>query len=44
MKKNLIIAVLSILTAASIIFGFSQKQKAEEQEALTDKYSDLIEE
>ncbi|MGM0582526.1 MAG: hypothetical protein ACQETL_17740 [Bacteroidota bacterium] len=34
MKKNLIIAILAIISIASIIFGYTQKQKADEQEAL----------
>lgn len=42
MKKNFIIAVLSIITSGSLIFGFSQKQKADQQEALAKEYLQKI--
>jgi len=44
MKKNLIIAVLAIISMASLIFGYIQKQKADEQTALAEKYFEKIKE
>jgi len=44
MKKNLIITVLAIISIVSLIFGYSQKQKADEQTALAKKYFEKIKE
>ncbi len=40
MKKNLIITILALISIASLIFGYIQKQKAEEQEALATELSE----
>lgn len=34
MKKNLIIGLLTIISVLSLIYGYMQKQRADEQEAL----------
>ena len=44
MKKNLIIIILSIITVASLIFGYSQMQKANKQQALAKEYSEALKE
>jgi predicted transposase YbfD/YdcC len=44
MKKNLIIIILSIITLASLIFGYSQMQKADKKEALAEEYSEALKE
>tara|TARA_R100000027_G_C2229100_1_gene88567 strand:- start:423 stop:668 length:246 start_codon:yes stop_codon:yes gene_type:complete len=40
LKKNLIITILALISIASLIFGYIQKQKAEEQEALATELSE----
>ncbi|MGJ3236681.1 hypothetical protein [Marivirga sp.] len=42
MKKNLIITILALISIASLIFGYIQKQKADEQEALAIELSVAI--
>lgn len=44
MKKNIVIIVLTIVSIVSIIFGYTQKQKAGEFEALAKEYSNMAEE
>lgn len=43
MKKNLLIAFLVIVSIASLIFGYTQKQKADEQKSLAEEYAILLE-
>ncbi|WP_340153188.1 cell division protein FtsL [uncultured Marivirga sp.] len=42
MKKNLIIFILTIITAVSVVFAFNQKQQVEEQKALVKEYTDSL--
>ncbi|NOT73908.1 MAG: hypothetical protein HOP08_03195 [Cyclobacteriaceae bacterium] len=34
MKKNIIIAILAFMSVTAIVYGYSQKNRADEQEAL----------
>lgn len=40
MKKNLFIFILSIISIASLIFGYTQKQKADEQKVIAKELSE----
>ncbi|HET8858898.1 hypothetical protein [Marivirga sp.] len=42
MKKNLITIALAIVSIASLAFGYSQKQNAEEQKVIVQQYSLLL--
>jgi Flp pilus assembly protein TadB len=44
MKKNLLIIILALISVASLVFGYTQKQKADEQEARAKEYSIMAEE
>ena len=44
MKKNLIIVFLSIISITSLVYGYTQKEKADEQEGLAKEYFIMAEE
>lgn len=44
MKKNLTIIFLSIITVVSLIFAYSQMQKAEKQKALAEEHYEALKE